>query len=438
MGAGVTDQFSIDVSWLPDCHGPTEFRRTAASLQIDVGGKIATRVDDDWSKSVQQSTRVSAYPLALWLASSWWRLRWESPPFKNAPDTSWRMSHEMPGAGHGYLWPLVTFESDGEEISTVCRPSNPLSTEPVRYLGDFREAISATVFEKTLDQFVNLVLARLDACGVSGSQLHELWGEIVAERVNPALARSRKLEACLGFDPDEAPQNLMDRLDLLSQEAGPQAVDELAPVCSGSQHNRILNDIEAFSSLPGVIASASVSGQLASQDIALTAPWKRGWSLASQVRQSQGLNLNPVSDSQLADVLGIPAAFFQKANGVGSRPPLGLAVRDSGGDRFKLLFRKRNRPALRFEAARFLSEQLLAPQGESWLPVTDTSTARQKAQRAFAAEFLCPIEALREFLDADFSSEAIEDAGDHFGVSELAVKSVLANHHEIPFEWVAA
>jgi Zn-dependent peptidase ImmA (M78 family) len=91
---------------------------------------------------------------------------------------------------------------------------------------------------------------------------------------------------------------------------------------------------------------------------------------------------------------------------------------------------------LRFEAARFLSEEISAPQRESWLPATDTSTARQKAQRAFAAEFLCPIGALRQFLSEDFSPEAIEEAGERFGVSELAVKSVLANHGEIPIDWV--
>jgi Zn-dependent peptidase ImmA (M78 family) len=70
------------------------------------------------------------------------------------------------------------------------------------------------------------------------------------------------------------------------------------------------------------------------------------------------------------------------------------------------------------------------------LPATDTRTARQKAQRAFAAEFLCPIGALRQFLDKDFSPDSIAAAGEHFGVSDLAVKSVLANHREIAYDLV--
>jgi hypothetical protein len=40
-------------------------------------------------------------------------------------------------------------------------------------------------------------------------------------------------------------------------------------------------------------------------------------------------------------------------------------------------------------------------------------------------------------LNEDFSAEAIEEAGERFGVSELAVKSVLANHGEIPIDWVS-
>ncbi len=168
MESIVTSKFVIHVDWLPASHGSPEIRETSALLEVTIGDNVATRFDDAWSKSMQRSARVSVYPLALWIASSWWRLRWESPPFRTKPDTSWRMAHEMPGAGHGYLWPLLTFASDGEAIDATCRPSNPLSAEPVRYVADFHDAIEAPAFERALDEFVGLVLARLDAVGLSG------------------------------------------------------------------------------------------------------------------------------------------------------------------------------------------------------------------------------------------------------------------------------
>jgi hypothetical protein len=40
------------------------------------------------------------------------------------------------------------------------------------------------------------------------------------------------------------------------------------------------------------------------------------------------------------------------------------------------------------------------------------------------------------FCKGDFSPEKIEEAGEYFGVSELAVKSHLANHRLIPLDSV--
>jgi len=346
------------------------------------------------------------------------------------------MAHEMPGAGHGFLWPLLTFDSDGEEIAVACRPSESLSDEPFRYLADFRDVVPASAFEKELDRFVNLVLARLEAVGVGQTDLQDLWAEVQSERADSQLARGRRLEAQLGFDADEAPEGLLEHLDVLSHTAGVAAVEELAPACAGSQPERTLRQIEEFSHLHGPEARISLPGGLASVASCFTVPWERGWSLALAVRRSCGLETETVSDENLAGLIGIPAEALQQPDRATSRLPLGLAIRNGRRDRLKLLFRKRNRPALRFEAARFVAEQIMAPKDDRWLPATDTSTARQKVQRAFAAEFLCPIEALKNFLDGDFSSEAIEEASEHFAVSELAVKSHLANHRQIPFDAV--
>ena len=165
-------------------------------------------------------------------------------------------------------------------------------------------------------------------------------------------------------------------------------------------------------------------------------PWQKGKHLASEIRRAYELGSRPITDQELAEILKIPTQALQKGPAVSARRPLGLGIRKGKNGHLKLLFRKRNRPALRFEATRFLGDQISTPVQERWLPVTDTGTARQKTQRAFAIEFLCPISALDEYLDYDFSPEAVEEAGEYFGVSELAVKSHLANHGRIPFEAV--
>jgi Zn-dependent peptidase ImmA (M78 family) len=70
----------------------------------------------------------------------------------------------------------------------------------------------------------------------------------------------------------------------------------------------------------------------------------------------------------------------------------------------------------------------MADSHDRWLPATDAKTARQKMQRAFAIEFLCPIQSLTAFLDGDFSSDATEEAAEHFGVSHTAVETHLVNN----------
>ena len=160
-------------------------------------------------------------------------------------------------------------------------------------------------------------------------------------------------------------------------------------------------------------------------------PWQRGQAAANALRQTLGLGAQPLDDQSLADLLQIEATRLITPPEAVS-PPIGLAVRNSSDTEWKLLFRKWNRPARRFEAARFIADYVFSEPDDRWLPITDTATARQKQQRAFAAEFLCPIESLRKYLGDQFSPEALDDAAHHFGVSELAVRSQLEKHDLIP------
>jgi hypothetical protein len=99
-------------------HEAPEVRHTAAMLRIVVGNDVVTRNEDEWAQTVREEVRLSAYPLALWLASSWWRLRWEPLSIsRSIPGQSWRMAHEMSAAGYGYVWPRMLFAFDGECVN---------------------------------------------------------------------------------------------------------------------------------------------------------------------------------------------------------------------------------------------------------------------------------------------------------------------------------
>ncbi len=88
---------------------------------------------------------------------------------------------------------------------------------------------------------------------------------------------------------------------------------------------------------------------------------------------------------------------------------------------------RRHATGRRFEAARLLADSIEGPDADVVLPITDGSTARQKVQRSFAQEFLCPVEGLRRLVPPLPTEADIENAAEHFDVSELTVRAALVN-----------
>ncbi|MBF0401029.1 MAG: hypothetical protein HQL90_09715 [Magnetococcales bacterium] len=416
--------------WSPAEHGPEEIRQTSGFLRIRIQNRLATRVDDDRARSVRDTVLVSCYPLAVWFASSWWRLCWEPTP-ETTPGVDWCLSHEMRGAGHGFLWPHLRFESDGETITVVCTPSAEDSNEPVRYLTGCRESIPVGLFAESVESFIQTVLARLDIIGIQNTELHTLWREVSMERSHSQFASYRKLEAVLGLDPDDAPAYIENFLQL-SKGAGESAMVEVAAACAGLDASLILNNIRERMDSEGIMGDFSALQGLRMADWPdrpHCEPWERGRTLARKMRAVLGNGMEPIKDRHLCDLFGLKVEDLTADHAPTARIPWSLAIREVGGSQVSLLFRHKSLSGRRFNLARWLGDHFSAPGGDRWLPVTNTKTARQKVQRAFAAEFLAPIDAVKSFLDGDFTDEdRIVEAGTYFGVSPLMVKSHLSNH----------
>lgn len=431
----MSDLFVIDPQWEPTDHGPAEIRQTSALLRIAVNHRLVTRVDNVWAKSVHEAVRLSAYPLALWLAASWWRLRWEPLPI-DKPDVDWCMAHEMRSAGHGYLWPPLRIETDGESITVHCLPPPPAgSTESVRYLEQLHESIPVTEFVKGAETFIQTVIARLDTVGISDTELHALWREVSGERADPEIVAYRKIEALLGFDPDEVLGDVAETLVGLSEEAGEAAIAEIAAAYANRES--VVSKIESMKSqaqLQGVQGSlkivAGIKKDWLIQGVRFaSAPWERGWAMARSARKSLGLDGQPVSDCRLGEILEVTEERLIGQGAPMAEAHVSLAIRSDDSDQVNLLFRRKGISGRRFEMARWFADALMAPNRDRWLPATDTKTARQKVQRSFAAEFLAPIDAVQAFLGRDLTDEErIEEAGERFRVSPFAIRSQLVNH----------
>jgi hypothetical protein len=419
-------------SWENAEHDTPEICATAGALKISVGTSALTRNDDSWSKTVKQTTRVSAYPLALWLASSWWRLRWEPLPIGRSASASWRLSHEIAAAGYGYLWPRIAFACDGENVQIWSAPTSAESEQPIQYLAHRHYAVSADDFVGAVDSFMDSVLNRLDAVDLGKTELSALWNEVQDERNDSVAAEFRRIEAMLGFDADEIGHEVTERFVDLGKAIGSKALGEIASACSSSDPVAQLANVIQVADLAGVTGKFVVPDIIENDaDKRKEAPWVRGQSLAQHLRGALGLNGQAIDDRELAALAEVDSNSAFGNVGSGRRLPLGIGVRGDG-DTVKIVLHKRNRVARRFEFVRLVCDQIISNADDKWLPVTDTKTIRQKWQRSFAAEFLCPIDSLLSRLDDDFSEDAVEDAAHHYGVSGLTVTSQLVNHGFLP------
>ena len=259
--------------------------------------------------------------------------------------------------------------------------------------------------------------------------LSNLWQLIREDRTDKESAKYRRLEAEMGYDHDECPEELMNKALALEKKMGTAALSELAPVYGNPAIQTPLAAIEEIAESRGLIGVPTATPCVAST--LQGAPWQRAVAAAGALRRTIGNPKDMIDNANLCELLGISASEVEQWSPV-KRNDAAIAVPESG-NRFKFIPRKKHPIAKRFELARFIGDYLLTGHinGE-WLTSTDLSTSRQKYQKAFAAEFLCPIAALREFLQDDYSESAIEDAVDHFQVSPMTVDSLLVNNRLIP------
>lgn len=415
---------TFEFEWLGDGPWSNAERATFANLSIRIANNIATEVEDLHAQTVRSSVRVSAYLMAVWLAANWWRLRWEPP----RQSLSWQLSHNLAAIGGGFVWPDLSFSSDGEFIHAEARRSDPSSGEPIRYLNAFVLPIRAVDFENATDGFISAVMERVASLRVDGVELRELWSCLLEERADPGLSRWRKLEAQLGFDPGEAAEELILDLEKMAGSVGEEAMEEVA--CeSGAQAPEHLEQlwrdlrkeatpIELPTNRMGFVGRGRQGQELL--------PWEWGELLAARARDEWALGSGPLCNDTFSNLLGVSRDFLTTGDNT-PEGPMTAGFRDEQG-RVSAVLDKRHPSSRRFAMARVLADQLIAPKDDRLLPVTDAGTARQKVQRAFAHEFLCPHEALIEFFDGNApSSEGIEDAARYFDVSPLLITSKLVN-----------
>jgi hypothetical protein len=430
VAKALNDFLKITADWETLNSGKPEERACFAALGIQYRDVWLTRADDGFVNRLRDKVHLSAYQMAQWLAWNWWRLRWEPRARASRPD--WAFSHRMTTIGGGYVWPNITIFSDGERIVLQAKPTQFRLQEPLHYIENIAAVVRANAFEKSIDQFIEQVRGQLRAEHVGATNLDDVWESVLSERTNPATSERRKFEALLGFDPDEADDTQIDSLIADAKNLGERAIAEVAAdrmatstTPTGDELKQIAHD-DGFESDPRDtirfhnVSSLSPYGEVEA--------WVRGAEAARLLRIQEQLGAASISNEKLANWAAVSVTNLIDNR---SRGPSFSFALDENAFRGRVVLRSKWETGRRFELARLIGDRVAGVSTGKLFPATRSYTYRQQLRRSFAAELLCPFDALMDMLRGDFSSEALEDAASHFNVSERTVRTVLMNHRQI-------
>lgn len=411
--------FDIELRFLPNVDDDLR------ALAIHANQSVLTRLLRQDANQEDDAVQVPITPFAFWLADHWWRLRWECRPLSGLP-TEWRQAHELAGIGGGYSWPRVTIWGEGERVVIVSKADPVGVIGPVRFLQNFVGFVPGEDFEAATD---HLFASATDiAVGDDRVALSSLIEALSEERTASDTATWRRMEAINGFDPDQAPERLIESLLNLAERFTLADVEEAAAAQPGNSAASTLETLVGQKSdrmgIPLSFREAVEAGRRALRT-SHREPWQSAEAVAAETRRALGVGKRPLRNKTLSELVGIEPRELQTSASDQSLPyGLRIATRQ-GGDR--VLLQAHWGHDRRFELMRSLGDAIWT--GNSPLgPVARSGTARQKFQRAFAASLLCPPDALRDYLQTDDpTDEDISEAARHFHVAEKTVRTILVN-----------
>jgi hypothetical protein len=405
----------------------------AAEISIRLGTSVISRIADTQKGTVRDYFRASSTGLALWLADNWWRLRWETIHEARVPAVEWRLRHELNSASGGALWPPVMIFSVGDRIAFAPSVGKNISDGPQAYF-DFKIGmVAASDYESELDGFFAAVLGQC-AKSVDGKALDVVLKQIRTERQDPELAAWRRLEACLGFDPDAAPDEVIEALIDLEGVAGEDGVEEAAHAQPGEAAPRALREAIDATQQSHVEIDLSLAEEL-SHDWQLpsyASPWRMAEAAAAELRSIIGVPRGHIDNRVFEDIFKSRWATLKDATATARSLCYGARISSDSKSRVAL---QTSQPVdRRFELTRQFADAVWQRNSEFGI-VSRSKSDRQKFQRAFGHSLLCPFDDLQHILDVNNPTpESMVSAAKRFGVNKSVVRNQLVYKGYLPFE----
>jgi hypothetical protein len=277
---------------------------------------------------------------------------------------------------------------------------------------------------------VEAALTRLDEAGIRDTPLHEEWSSL--QNLDAEEEAFCEASARLGVDPFNTDQTLAAAL-IDAAEALPQAIlvdflDAVNPQQIGETLSWIREaseEIEVLTMPPrSDLSGLQAAVKSAQVESPATDPWHAGLVKAQAARAF--LQLDALARVEVEDFVS------QSRRVMASASQLDAYGATEDGTRL-LLSRASDGRNARFASARALWHALTDAPGEPFL-LTRARTVKQKAERAFAAEFLAPSSGIEELLGPigwSYDVDDVERLAERYSVSTMIIQHQIDNNVQL-------
>ena len=417
----------FSTEWIKE--GPNasaEERATLCNLQIFVNGENACLHFDPDSKKTFDDITVPAVHLAEGLATDWWSIF-------GGRDREHQILHYRTG----FALPDLSFKCDGSTLEVT--GSQLSSRNPsVRFWQTGSELLSRDDAQSTLAEFIERVIEQLSCGGVANSEVAVRWSRVSNSRSDPDERAFCEAAGALGADPylisDTDARIIEDAGDLFKEEA---LIELLAGI---SRQNRersrqLLEWVRQMedrppdeSRLPDL---ADIAEQIrhmvrwSSQERSWAAGYRAARALRGEITAEPGERFT--STEVIAKKLG--ASDFVTTSAIPG--VLALIARDEEDAHIHLRGHEPDEWTLQaqsFAFARAIGDAVCFPDTPRSVVNELRDAERQAAGRAFAAEFLAPVQSVLDMVDS--GRDDYEIAGS-FKVSPQVVAHQIENQDRI-------
>ena len=382
----------------------------AGALRVLVDRANVCEFREAWDGKAGEALPVSVYPLAEGIAMDWWRLF-------GGRDAQFRATVHR----GGYAMPDIRLEFDGVGFEVACQPCR-YENPPVYFPNGAEEWLERKDAERALSEFLAGVIGRLEERGVRDSGLQQQWRLVQASREDPEEAAVCEAAGALGLDAydmsDADAAFIEDSGALFDGEALAEFLSGLRRVRERKAAVESIRRLESRprykSRLPGIESlRAAAPGD---SGAGKRKPWETGYRWAREARrmldapQSERFR----SVTVLARRLGAPG--FKPAPLAPGVSALVETVHDGARVHLRQFG---NQPVRLFAFARAIGDAVANPPTRRSAVNSLHNASRQACGRAFAAEFLAPIDEILSMRNDGLDTDAVADA---FGVSAELVE----------------